>query len=308
MSLRRRKLRVWTGPGKSPLELYLEQEQGALAEILRDLEDAADDADRRLFALARKRGVGAQVRRAQFSLIRRQLVLTQTVLWNSIGKRIRDYGKDVARAAARSEQQLQRMLFRSVGREVPEDLLAAQTAYAERVVQTYFARRQGKKFPLSTQVFHTRALTQGWVDRAVNRVILRGGSWQELAQDVRSLIIPTVPGGVSYAAKRLARTELNNAFHEVNRQNAVQNPYSTGMQWHLSGTHTRKDACDERARGHSPGRVSGVYALGDVPDKPHPQCLCFVTPVMMDEEQFLRELVRTTFPELIEDYRQAAAG
>lgn len=281
---------VWSRGGRSPRELYAAVERTALADILDDLQDAAAEIDRRLLALARRRGLGSTVRRAQFTLIKREIVRVQTALWPEIGRTIRVHGASVALAATRAEETLQRLLFGRANQVPPEDFLASQRAYAERVVQTYFARRQSK-LQLSRQVVKTGALTQRWIDREINRVILRGGSWQELAEAVRPLLNPAVPGGVTYAARRLARTELSNAFHEASVATSARNPYSLGMQWYVSGTHATPDRCDDLARQHSPGKPPGVYAAGHVPRKPHPQCRCYVASVAMDEDAFLRSLV-----------------
>lgn len=284
----------WTGPGLSPLQLYLRTERAALALIVRDLNDAAADAQRRLLRIAHKTGLGAVVQRAQLALVRRELVLTQQELWTAIGHDIRVSTPEVGAAAAEAERALEAVLFHAGGRAVPEILLDAQKSYAQRTARAYLARTTNH-VPLSTQVFKSKALAQGWVDREINRVLLQGGSWKDLADRVRALINPNTPGGVSYAAKRLGRTELNNAFHAASVAVSQANPYSTGMKWHLSGSHPRTDRCDALAQGHSPGRPAGVYDDDEVPSKPHPQCLCFVASVPMDEEDFLR-LVTTTPP------------
>jgi hypothetical protein len=188
---------------------------------------------------------------------------------------------------------MEQHLFRLAGRRVPEELVRAQQGYATRTVMTYFSRRQ-HNVTFSQRVFRTRALTQGWIDRTVNRSVLLGESWRELAARVRPLISPDTAGGVSYAAKRLARTELNNAFHESARVVSENNPYTVGMQWHLSRSHVAQggvEVCELIARGHSAGAKNGVYHHGAVPDKPHPQCRCYVTSVPMDEDAFLRTIL-----------------
>lgn len=281
---------VWSRGGRSPYALYLAVEREALAEIAEELADAGQDLDQRILRLARKPGLAATVRRAQFSLIKRELVAVQQTLWARINRTIRTHGTGVAQAAARAEEALARLLLGTANQVPTEEVLASQRLQAEKAVTAYFARRQGK-LPLSRQVVRSRALSQGWLDREINRVLLSGGSWQELAAHVRPLLNPTVPGGVSYAAKRLARTELNNAFHAAAITTSAQNPYSVGMQWYLSGTHGRPDQCDVLSTGHSPGRPPGVYAAGHVPAKPHPQCRCFVASVPLSEDAFLATLL-----------------
>ena len=90
---------------------------------------------------------------------------------------------------------------------------------------------------------------------------------------------------------RLARSELNNAFHS--RQiAAAQKPWVLGVKWNLSKSHPRKDECDRYAteNAHQLGR--GVFPKSDVPSKPHPHCLCFMTYEMQDEDDFVADLAR----------------
>lgn len=276
----------FAGPGADPLKLYLRAERIAEAAIIEDLRDAMADTGRRINKLESKHGIGAIVRRAQLGLIRRELRIVTDQLWKSVGKKIRSAGTAVADAAAEAERVLQKILFQSVGQRESEMLIASQRAYARRTVATYLARGQNG-IGLSQRVYRTRSIANGYVDRAVNRVILQGGSWQDISREVKPMIDPNTKGGVSYAAKRLARTELNNAFHTTQKASAEINPFVLGLQWHLSRSHPTPDKCDEYARGHSKGKSAGIYLPSDLPTKPHPQCLCFTTNEMMDEDDFL---------------------
>lgn len=299
------KPKPFIGPGANPLALYLRAERIAELAIIDDLRDAMADAQRRINKLESKHGIGAIVRRAQLGLIRRELRIVTDELWKSIGKEIRSAGPAVADAAAESERVLQKILFQSVGKRESEALVASQRAYARRTVATYFAR--GKNgISLSERVYRTRSLSNGFVDRAVNRVILQGGSWQDIAKSVKPMIDPNTPGGVSYAAKRLGRTELNNAFHTTQQASAELNPFVQGLKWHLSLSHQKKDHCDELAEGHSKGKKAGVYLPHDLPAKPHPQCLCYTTNEMMDEDDFLDLVSNPDYLDgLIDEYGQA---
>lgn len=120
------------------------------------------------------------------------------------------------------------------------------------------------------------------------------------------MVDPSTPGGVSYAAKRLARTELNNAFHTTQQASAEVNPFVVGLRWNLSMSHKKPDRCDELAAGHSPGKTSGVYLPSDLPRKPHPQCLCYTTNEMMDEDEFLDLVSNPDYLDgLVDEYGQA---
>jgi hypothetical protein len=295
-----------SAPMANPLTLYLRAEQAAIQDILRDLRDAQADMMRTINRLETKSGIGSQVRRAQLAMIRRELLKVQTELWVEIGKRIRAAGPDIADAAAEAEAQMERFLFRTAGLASPGPLIAAQQAYAERTVANYLSRRTNN-ISLSERVYRSKALAAGWVDRAVNRVIVSGGSWRDIAKAVRPMIDPDVPGGVSYAAKRLARTELNNAFHATQQRLAEVNPFVVSVQWHLSRSHPKKDKCDDLASGHSAGLKKGHYRKGSVPSKPHPQCLCFTTSVPLGENDFLKQFSMTDLDNITKKYGGTAA-
>lgn len=295
----------FTGPGANPLTLYLRGERVAEAGIVDDLRDAMADAQRRINKLESKKGIGSVVRRGQLAVIRRELRSVTNDLWRNVGKRIRSAGNAVADAAAEAEATLERILFRAVGARESEALLAAQRSYARRTVATYLARGQNG-IGLSQRVYRTRQLADGFVDRAVNRVILQGGSWQDISKEVKPMIDPATPGGVSYAAKRLARTELNNAFHTTQQASAEVNPFVLGLRWHLSTSHTTKDICDELAHGHSKDKPAGVYVPSELPHKAHPQCLCYTSNEMMEEDDFLDLVSNPEYLDgLVDEYGQA---
>jgi hypothetical protein len=118
---------------------------------------------------------------------------------------------------------------------------------------------------------------------------MRNANSRELARLVRNYIHPDTPGGVSYAAQRLARTEINNAFHTTSLRHYNEQPWVEGVKWSLSSSHPHADACDEYATEvHFRGGEPGVYKPEDTPSKPHPQCFCYVSPVTMSDEAFIR--------------------
>lgn len=293
--------------GPSPLQLYLRGEAVAMQGVTTALMDASADAQRRINKLESRHGIGSVVRRAQLAIVRRELRAVQSELWKRVGKVIRGAGPAVAKAASEAERVLEAFLFRSAGHILPQALVEAQSAYARRSVANYFARGQNG-IGLSQRVYRTSQLSNGFVDRQINRSILQGEGWQRLAQRVRPMIEPGTPGGVSYAAKRLARSELNNAFHTTQRESAEVNPFVLGVHWHLSRSHPKEDKCDLYARGHSKDKPRGVYLPGECPDKPHPQCLCYTTNEMMDEDDFLDLVLREDEEEFLKPYEQSRSS
>lgn len=292
-----------------PLTGYLNAERTVLVRMADDLLDAQQDLHQRLTRLAaRNGGVGAQVRQAQLSQINQALQRTMDALWKEIGEEIIVGGKEVADVASSTQAVYDRILFHSAGMGLPEELVRAEEAYARNVVEHYWSRLNNK-MSLSEQVYRTEAMSKGWVDRAVNRVILQGGSWRDIANAVRPFIDPNTPGGVSYAAKRLGRTELNNAFHESQIRLGQENPWVQGQQWHLSGRHPKTDECDTLASKvvrRDLGR--GVYPDGAVPRKPHPQCLCYLTPKTVSEEEFFTRLMAGDYVDATEGRALSSAS
>ena len=140
---------------------------------------------------------------------------------------------------------------------------------------------------MSSRVYQTKALANHWVDKLVTTSIMRGDSAQQIANAVKTSIKPDTPGGVSYAAMRLGRTELNNAFHATSITLAQDRPWIESMAWNLSATHefastSKPEICETYA--------AKVWHVDQVPAKPHPQCRCFVTPQLEAWETFVRHL------------------
>lgn len=289
--------------GALPLQTYLTAQESVLRTMAADLQDAQGELLRRLNTLAaRNGGLGAQVRAAQLAQIHRQLVVVQNELWKQMGADIKNGGPVVADAASLSQATMDRVLWGSAGLPLPDEIIKAEEAYARQVVRTYWSRMENG-ISLSQQVYKTQALSQGWVDRAINRVILQGGSWRDIADTAKKYIDPNVKGGVSYAAKRLGRTELNNAFHRTQISLGEANPWVTGQKWNLSGRHPRTDECDRMAKSvHEKGSPAGVYPAARTPSKPHPQCLCYLTQVTVSEDEFFDKLMKGDYEDASERF------
>jgi len=155
--------------------------------------------------------------------------------------------------------------------------------------------------PLSARVYRSQALATGWVNQVINSSILRGDSAQDIAKQVKSSIRPDTPGGVSYAALRLGRTELNNAFHATAITMAQDRPWVTGMRWYTSQTHIDdpKEICTQ---------LNGqIFDVDNVPPKPHPQCRCFVAPHIESPDVFLAHLTAGQYRDWIDQNANKAA-
>ena len=116
----------------------------------------------------------------------------------------------------------------------------------------------------------------------VNQAVMLGTSSQNLARDIKKYVsadgIRTSPGVYKSAYKnawRLARTEMNRAYTEGQIRYAMKKNWIDGMIWRLGNT----DAC-EQCRA-----LAGTfYPKDDVPERPHPHCMCWLEWHIADEE------------------------
>lgn len=293
-------------PEPNPLQRYLVVQRVVDREMAAVLRDAANEGERLIEKLATSKGIGARVERAQAQLMVRGLRKQQGELWGSISKTLQQGMARAGAQAAEAENLINRVVFNAIGGPIPE-LERAMQVRAQAAVQAYVARTDND-IPLSSQVYRSQKLSEGLVAREVNRGILLGQSARQIADRVRTSIRPDVPGGVSYAAKRLGRTELNNAFHRAQIDQRKDSPFTEGFKWHLSGSHPRPDACNDYADDvHYKGGDRGVYRPSEVPGKPHPNCLCYLTTVQVGEDEFVARFLKGEYNTYIDSnvYRYA---
>jgi hypothetical protein len=259
--------------------------------LLQILINAANDAEKAVKKYKDKPGIGAQVRVAQLMGSRGSIHRILAFLWRDIG-RVTEAGREAAQAAAIEqsfdwdETLLRRAIPDADDRESIKRYLVSS---ADKNLDALLARVFGNVQSLSESVYKSQALTNGWVERAINSALGRGATVKELADDVRNLIDPRVKGGVSYAALRLARTEINNAYHAQSTDSARDKPWVKGMRWRLSNSHPKPDNCNIYATADN-GIGSGVWPIDRVPHKPHPNCLCYVVPELVTMAEFNRNL------------------
>lgn len=264
------------------------------AEIKRLLNKAAVAAYSDIIRLSQSDNNGKIIRRGQFSAAYRALRKTMDNLFADVYDTVKADRLDAVFAATLAAHQWEEHYYRAAGipKSVRDHLRRGTQAMSDRRVEIMLRRFNTKQLPLSKQVYRTRALARGWVDDAINIGIGRGLSARELANEVKDKIRPDVRGGVSYAAMRLARTEINNAFHTASIASSVDKPWVEGMQWHLSGSHAVKDICDRLSNDNENGLGKGIYPKNKTPEKPHPQCLCYITPALQDEDEFVAAFAR----------------
>ena len=254
-------------------------------ELRHALRNADAEANRILATLDGDLSRGAQLRRAQVAMAQSQLGL-----WKTVEQATRVGIGDAFDASATWMTAYNQQLFGAATGVAPSHLLASQLATSRAGLQTYLARATSDKHGLSQSVYRNSQVSHGIIENMINNALLLGKSPAELAKDVSKYINPDVPGGVSYAASRLARTEIVNAYHHAARQNYIDQPWVKRVKWTLSGSHPKPDECNQYAENvHFRGGQAGEYKPEDVPAKPHPMCLCYITPVSGDLDDFQRE-------------------
>lgn len=272
------------------IRAYARVQKLADREVLAVLRQAARDINRQLKALAEADGIGAAVRREQLAVVKRNLLREQAAIFRSLGDKVSARRLDAAARAIELGSAIDSALLESAGRTGQASALRTMALRGlEETVNTALVRMTQSRIPLSERIYRTRVWMDGRLDRMVNSALARGLSAREFAREAMDWFSPNTPGGVRYAALRLARSEINNAFHAVSINQAAEKPWIDKMKWHLSSSHPKPDVCDQYAKGGPKG--DGVYAPRDVPRKPHPHCFCYVAPQSPSEEEFLDNLI-----------------
>lgn len=264
-----------------PLVVYLRMEQAYVNAIDIVLRRAA----RELSSDINKLKTGSHpLSRAQLEAQRAAIKAHLNQDWSDIETAVRKGQIDAAQSASKVMSSYENVLLQHVLTETDmKTLAAAEAQRAGQTIQTLLARTLSSHKPLSQQVYESKALTNGWVNELINVALVKNSTAAELARAVRGFISPDVPGGASYAAKRLARTEINNAFHASGINRYQKSGLVDEVDWHLSSSHPEGDECDGLA-SDSP------YNVNNVPEKPHPNCFCFTTPHMPTRQEFIDNL------------------
>lgn len=241
---------------------------------------------KRLAARIRRMGssFSKDIRKAQLDLILKQL---DAMLDGTFTGPVTDTLMRQSKAAAEAAEELAETLTAPLYGTLPPALADALTdglrASADSAIRNAFARTPRA---LSSRVWSSAKLADGWMHALIQSGLASGLTAREMAAEVYEFASPSTPGGASYAAMRLARTEINNAFH--NRQRDAGNrPGVKAIRWNLSGSHRVPDECNLYAERDSYQQGPGVFPVGKVPDKPHPQCFCYLTYITMTSDELL---------------------
>lgn len=258
-----------------------------VAALQRAQYDAGQEADK-----WQRTNIGDETKRYQFNLVKNEIRKVIQAMFKDLVPTINAGQQDAAEAAAEAalaqDAKVLKALFPNTSERKAWEASYVQSA--RHGVGAMITRILHTNIPLSKQVYRTTAFETGRLDRKINSALARGSSAKELAALVRSDISPKAPGGVSYAALRLGRSEINNAFHAMSISNAQDDPWVEEMVWHLSKVHKEDpgDLCEDYA-------LQSLFPKADVPPKPHPQCMCYVTRKPMQWGEFQLQLESGSF-------------
>lgn len=270
-------------PGEAPIKTFARISHHTDKEILTLLARAARENAKFAEDMVGSQKIGARVRGGQAKIAQAQMYKTMHAMYEDVGHLIIRGEYEAAQAAYNAMNEIQGRVWKRGGKPFT-DLDRVLQAQGQAGVDAYISRQENV-VALSNMVYKNRDLALGVVNKRINLALLRGQSASEAAKDIARLIRPDVPGGVSYAAMRLARTEINNAFHNESIRATREMPWVIGYKWHLSGSHPHgdPDICDRYA-------ARDLFKKSEVPQKPHPHCLCYVTPETVDPATFDKNL------------------
>lgn len=293
------------------IRAYARVQIAADTDIIRILEQAqrSINADMARIAGSGLEGIGAALRYEQMALVRQSIMREQARLLRAIGKVVEARRLEAAAQAITLSGAMDAYILQAIGRpDLARALTEGVTRGLARTTEVALARMELSYTALSQRIYNTDVWLGSRVDQKITAALARGLTAREFAREAADWFSPSTPGGIRYAAMRLARSEINNAFHAVSVKQAQDKPWVHSMKWHLSGSHPRADICDEYAHEDKYDLGPGVFPKGEVPRKPHPQCFCYVTEVQLDEDEFLDKLVSGDFDRYIDEQRRLYTG
>lgn len=261
------------------------------------LKDAAAEAESRIAHNLSNMTISGKVTNMQLRAAVAGLAPISTEMWTQVGK--------VTRAGMFQAGQL--AADQAIDRDLMEGMPGlAIVQYAPQIhfeaahsVESLISRRTNG-FSLAERIYANGRVGVRQAARVVERGLVLQRSAKEIARQVRQFYRPDVKGGQSYAAMRLARTEINNAHHETSIRMSKDRPWVRGFKWNLSGSHPRPDICNVFAERDHDGLGAGVYKKEHAPSKPHPQCLCYLTHQQATQDEFIDNLVNGQYDDWLE--------
>lgn len=248
-----------------------------------------------------------EIRHQQMQIVRKALLEHQASVLRQLGRVVEARRLDASARAIQLGNAMDAYILDKLGRSgLAREVLTNLTFGLSRTTEVALARMGLSYTELAQHIYNVDVWLGSRIDQRITAILAQGKSAKDFAAEAVNWFNPNTPGGVRYAAMRLARSEINNAFHAVSVQQVQDKPWIHAMQWHLSGSHPKSDICDEYANEDKFDLGAGIWPKGDVPRKPHPHCYCYATGVQVDEDEFLDHLVNGDYNKWIDDQRRIA--
>jgi hypothetical protein len=217
-------------PGENPINTFARGTKKTDQQILKEIAKAAKAAEKEATRLLELGGSGNRTRANQLRITRKALHDIMHELWENQGMLTIFGESEAARLAEASMSELEDKLWRKYGKG--DGIRKSLQLQARAGVDSYVSRHENL-IQLSRRVYKNRDLALNRIDAIINQGLLQGKSAREIAADVARFINPNVPGGVRSAAMRLARTEINNAFHFTSIRYTREMPW--GLEYSAKG-------------------------------------------------------------------------
>lgn len=262
-------------------------------QVLQLLRDAKKRVDALLKELEGSTKNG--IKRSQLEHTRAKLLEEQSSLFERLGDVVSARRASAAARAARLGAAADDALLRAVGQGAQSQFLyESALQISQRAIDAALARMRLSAVPLSQRIYQTSVWMGRRLGRMINETLASGLNARDFAKRARDWFNPNTPGGVRFAAMRLARTEINNAFHAISAEKYSKTPWVTEVIWNLSKSHPRPDICNKVA-GDSP------YDKERIPARPHPQCMCFITPHNLEEDEFIDNFLAGNYDKYLDE-------
>jgi hypothetical protein len=237
---------------------------------------------------------GAQIRRAQLEESRARLLAEQANVFERLGDIVQARRARAASRSMRLSAAADAQLLALVGKGAQGQFLyESALQVSQRAIDVALARMRLSELPLSQRIYRTSVWMGGRLGKLINETLASGLDAKEFAKRALDWFNPNTPGGVRYAAMRLARTEINNSFHAISAQKYAETPWITQVEWNLSKSHPKPDICNAVA-------ADSPYASDKTPARPHPQCMCYITPKSIDENEFVDRFLDGEYDEYLD--------
>jgi hypothetical protein len=199
----------------------------------------------------------------------------------------------------------------------PEAVDAHVRDVNQRAAAAYMTRTGKDGIKLSDRVWKTNAQWRQATQEVVQNAVIAGQPPVQVARQIEQYLKPGVnvpykaetakrlhvPKDTSMPAMRVARTEMQNSFHEGTISSHGSMPSYLGIEWHIAtGLGHEADICDTYA-------AQGFFPKGTEPAKPHPHCFCTALPIHRSSDDVLNDLDEwlaqpASHPELEAYYQQ----